>query len=253
MTAVTILQKYRIEGDAMPASDTQLMRDGWVKFTGLAARHPAITALMRVSQIRRLERGALLVTEGQPDASVYLLLSGSLRTLRYLSNGQEVWLTDAAPGELIGEMAALTGEARTSSVIARSAAILVAVDQAAFISVGSEHGAVTLAVSRLLARRLANTSRQMTDIIALTVVGRLRRELLRLGRPSDRKGELVRIDKPPSVSALAQRIHTNRETASRALSEIEERGWMLREGDTWIIPMPMEDPPPTGKRSRSRH
>jgi CRP-like cAMP-binding protein len=187
-----------------------------------------------------MKRGAALLIEGQLDRTVYLLVSGSLRTLLYHADGQEVWLTDASPGELAGEIAALTGGARTSSVFTRSQVCVVAVEQAAFLSIAAEHGVVGLAVARLLARRLAHTSRQMADLAALPVASRLHRELLRLGHPSKTNGELVRLEEPPSVSALAQRIHASRETTSRALRELERHGRVRREAAAWIVPMPLE-------------
>ena len=240
----------------MPDTELNLIRASWAEFVQVEARHSAVTALAGASQVRRMKRGAALLIEGQLDRSVYLLVSGSLRTLRYLADGQEVWLTDANPGELVGEIAALTGGARTSSVFTRSQVCVLAVEQSAFLSIAAEHGAVGLAVARLLARRLAHTSRQMADLAALPVANRLHRELLRLGQPSSTDGELVRVEKPPSVSALAQRIHASRETTSRALRELERHRRVRRETTAWIIPMPLEDmdagaSAPSGRQPRA--
>lgn len=224
----------------MPGTDHDLIRAKWAEFVQLDTGHRAVTALAGASQLRRMKRGVALLIEGQLDRSVYLLVSGSLRTLRYHVDGQEVWLTDASPGELVGEIAALTGGARTSSVFIRSAACVLAVEQVAFLSIAAEHGAVGLALARLLARRLAHTSRQMADLAALPVASRLHRELVLLGHPSAVEGELVRIVPPPGVSALAQRIHTSRESASRALRDLESRGHVLRRDGEWIVPTPID-------------
>jgi CRP/FNR family cyclic AMP-dependent transcriptional regulator len=232
----------------VPVLDADLMCAGWAGFTGLDRNHAAVSALAGRSQLRRLPRGTALLIEGQSDKSVYLLIAGSLRTLRYLADGQEVWLTDTGPGELIGEMAALTDGVRTSSVFTRSEASVAVIEQQAFLAVAEQHGAFGLAVARLLARRLANTSRQMADLAALPVASRLHRELLRIGHPSPVNGELVRVLSPPNVSTLARRIHASRETTSRALKDLETRGYVMRTEAGWVLPMPMHevDPPPPG-------
>ncbi|HEV7692498.1 MAG TPA: Crp/Fnr family transcriptional regulator [Hyphomonadaceae bacterium] len=230
----------------MKIDDASIARAGWARFTGLELAHPATIALANASQLRRLKRGTALLVEGQLDRTIYLLVSGALRTLRYLSDGQEVWLTDAQPGELVGEMAALADSARTSSVFTRTDASVLAIEPAAFFSVAREHGSVGLAIAKLLALRLAHTSGQIADLAALPVASRLHRELIRIGQPSGAVGELVRIEAPPSVSDLAHRIHASREAASRALRELETRKLVTRSGETWILPMPLEDVVPGG-------
>lgn len=225
----------------MTIADDELTRAGWTRFTGLDPAGLAVTALAAASQVRRLKRGTALLVEGQRDTTIYLLLSGSLRTLRYLSDGTEVWLTDAQPGELVGEMAALAGSARSSSVVTRTDVCVLAIEPSSFLAIARDHGAVGLAMARLMARRLAHTSRQVADLAALPVASRLHRELIRIGKPSGDVGVLVRIETPPSVSDLAHRIHASREAASRALRDLELRHLVTRSGETWIVPTPPDN------------
>ncbi len=218
-------------------SDLQIRR-AWADFAALSDAHPAIAALTLASQPRKLERNAFLLKEANEDTSVYLVVSGSLRTVRNAEDGQEVWFTDVRPGELIGEIAALTGQPRTSSVMAESRTIVLALERSAFLQIAQLHGEVGLALAALLAGRLVRTSTQVADLVALSVHSRLYRELVRLVPPEGFKGLRARIDAPPSVTDLGQRIHASREATSRALRDLEQRGMVIRSDDAWLLVIP---------------
>lgn len=221
----------------MTLRDTTICR-AWAAFIGLPETHTAISALADATQVRQLRAGEILLHEADEDAGVFLIAAGTLRTVRHTGEGQEVWFTDAKRGELIGEIAALTGQPRTSNVTAQDAVIVYGVEQAAFMQIAQSHGEVGLAVARLLAHRLVKTSTQVADLAALTVQNRLHRELVRLATPGDGGGNLVHVSAPPSVTELGQRIHATREATSRALRDLEARGLVARSGDTWMLLVP---------------
>jgi CRP/FNR family transcriptional regulator, cyclic AMP receptor protein len=214
---------------------TALAGTAWSRFAALPGRHPAIALLSDASRAKHLDRGAILVEESDDDTDVFLIASGRLRTVRQLDDGEEVWLADAGPGELVGELAALTGRKRTSTVIAASTVQVFAIDRATFLQIAQDHGAVGLALARLVATRLVQTSGHMADLFGQTVLVRVHRELVRLGTPSRVAGELVRISAPPSINDLRQRVHAGREATSRAVSELADRGVIIRTASEWIV------------------
>jgi len=218
--------------DRAPAA---LVEDAWAHFSGLSSRHPAVPLLTRSSRLKQLKRGAVLVEESDDDTDVFLVASGHVRTIRLLDNGQEVWLADAGPGELIGELAALTQQMRTSTVVAATDLQIFAIERNVFLSVAGQHGDFALAVARLLARRLIQTSSHMADLFGKSVSYRVHRELVRLGVPSRAPGELVRLPAPPTITNLRQRVHASREATSRAMGELEERGLVVRKNGLWIV------------------
>lgn len=216
-------------------ANAALAEQVWARFGELSPRHPALLLLAQSSRLKRLKRGDVLVEESDEGTDVFLVASGHVRTIRLLDNGQEVWLADAGPGELIGELAALTGQMRTSTVVAASDLQIFAIERNVFLSVAGQHGDVALAVARLLARRLVQTSSHMADLFGKSVVYRVHRELVRLGVPSRTPGELVRLPAPPTITDLRQRVHASREATSRAMGELEERGLVVRKNGLWIV------------------
>jgi hypothetical protein len=63
--------------------------------------------------VRRLEAGEVLVRQGEPGTSIYLVLDGVIRVDR---NGER--LAEYGPGALLGERAHLEGGVRTATLIA---------------------------------------------------------------------------------------------------------------------------------------
>ena len=218
----------------MSASQEQI-KQAWATFAGLQPDDPATLELAQASHARQLTKGALLLKEADSDTEVFLLLSGALRTLRSTEQGQDVWFTDLQPGELIGEIAALINQPRSSDVKAHLPSVVLAISQRRFLEIASRHGAVGLAVARLLARRLARTSDKLAELVALSVPHRLHQELIRLSAPIADGQAIVTPNAIPSVTELGRRIHATREATSRALRDLELQGIIARSGDAWIL------------------
>jgi cAMP-dependent protein kinase regulator len=78
----------------------------------------ALLSAVQRATVRSFRAGESLVREGLDDDSMFVLLSGDAR-VRRLGVGE---LAQLAPGAVIGEIAPLTGTARTASVYARGEA-----------------------------------------------------------------------------------------------------------------------------------
>ena len=70
---------------------------------------------------KALEAGAVLWQEGDPGNHVVLLQEGRLEVSHQTPDGEEIVLRHLYPGAVVGEMAALDGQARSATVRARSA------------------------------------------------------------------------------------------------------------------------------------
>lgn len=211
-------------------------RRAWAAFLAAGEDDPAAHILGAASARRSLQKDAILLHESDTDDGVYLVVSGSLRSVRNPTDGQEIWLADHHAGELIGEIAALTGQKRTSSTIAMRPSVVFAVARADFLAACALHGSLGLALARLLAARLARTSTQVAELVAMGVHNRLHQELIRLSNPATRGGAVIPSELAPSITQLGQRIHATREATSRALRDLEARGVIARSGDGWVLP-----------------
>lgn len=206
-------------------------KDYWSKFAGVPSERDGFLELALASRRIQLAPGETLVTQGDKSQSVYLLVEGTLKTVRYSKNGHEIWLASFSEGDLIGEMSGLTGSARSSTVIAVTSVMTLAVDYPDFENAFQSAPSFGLKVSKLLAERVRNTSVQLEELATLQTSARLHSELFRLGEPDATDEERATIANPPSVSELAVRIHAARESTSRAVSYLHKRGFLKKRED----------------------
>ena len=99
------------------------------------------------------------------------------------------------------------------------------------LALAERHGCVGLALARSLMKQLQAATDRMVARTTLSAVGRIYAELLRLADQAD--GRTIR--PVPILAALAGRVQTTRETASRAVNALERRGIVRRDGEALSI------------------
>ncbi len=207
----------------------------WAKFCQSGEEDSNASQLAGSSKILDFAEGTNLIEQADTAKSVYLLLDGTVSIIRFTENGHNIWLAKAHPGELVGEISVLAGMETTSYVVADGDVKVVSVPRMVFEDSMRNDPGLAFAVAQMLAKRLAETSSQLSELIALPVVLRLHAELVRIGRPADDDAEKFIVSPSPSVSALGARIHATREAASRALSLLEKRKLVTRATGAWTV------------------
>lgn len=187
----------------------------------------AEAALIEAAEVRTVASGSVIIAQDDDDDMVFIILDGEARVVLLSASGQEIWIDGLEPGAVLGELAVLTGQRRTSEIIAQQDCVLACYPAHEFLELSAAHGALGLALARLLARRVHHTTQRMFELSALSATGRVYAELLRISEPSD-NGETRYIRPKPTWTVLAQRVNTSRETASRTISDLEKRGLLRR-------------------------
>lgn len=212
-------------------SDIQQYASYWQTFAGNDGVIEEFEPLAAKSSARLLNKGDELIVQGDPTDSVFLVVRGSFKTVRYSKNGHEIWLSSFTSNSLIGEMSGLTGSSRTSTVVCVKQALVLNVEFNEFEQMIRSSSSFGLTVARMLAERIRSTSTQLEELATLQTSARLHSELIRLGKFDASDDELILIQNPPSVSELAIRIHAARESTSRAISALEKRGFLSKSLD----------------------
>lgn len=190
----------------------------------------AIDALKSAAEVKLFAEGSTVIAQDEDEDHVYILLSGRARVVLLSENGQEIWLDQFEPGAVVGELAALTGHRRTSEIIAELPSMLAIFPSATFFDLVRRHGELGMCLARILAGRVHHTTQRMFELSALSAPGRVYAEILRMAAPSP-DGHYRVIEPTPSLTAIAGRINTTRETVSRTISDLERRG-LLERSDT---------------------
>ena len=118
----------------------------------------------------RFRQGEIIIREGDPGEEMFFIESGRVQVIR--GYGAEAYvLAELGAGDLFGEMALLSGNARSATVVALSDLDLWTMAQGDFDDLVTMYPNLALALSRLLSERLRNTdtrfSHQAAPAVAL--------------------------------------------------------------------------------------
>ena len=70
--------------------------------------------------LKHYEKGTVIVKEGDPGDSLFVVVRGEVRVLTQTPKKKEVFLANLGEGEFFGEIALLTGKPRTATIITNS-------------------------------------------------------------------------------------------------------------------------------------
>jgi CRP-like cAMP-binding protein len=179
---------------------------------------------------RRYRRGATVFHEGGGSDEIVVVLSGRVKVSTVTADGKEVVLAFRGPGDLLGELSAIDGDARSATVGALEpveAAVVAANDFRAFLSA---HPRVAILLLEMLARRLRDADRKRVEFGAHDTLGRVAARLVELAeRYGQPVTEGVRITLPLSQEELAGWTGSSREAVGKALHALRGLGWVRTE------------------------
>ncbi|GJD50885.1 putative NTE family protein [Methylobacterium crusticola] len=113
--------------------------------------------------------GEILFAQGEPADALYILVSGAVGiSARDPTSGETRPIARVHPPETVGEMALLSGEARSATATALRDALLLRLSKPAFDDLVARHPATMLYFARLLAGRLRGTDRGRLPIAPMT-------------------------------------------------------------------------------------
>jgi CRP/FNR family cyclic AMP-dependent transcriptional regulator len=189
-----------------------------------------LAAIARNAFVRRVGRGQVLFTQGEPSDHLFLVRSGRLRVFVASTHGEELVLSVCGPGSALGELSVLDREPRSATVDALEAAELIAVpgDDARTLLETSPKAlrAVAIALAAGM-RRLSGTA---ADLVFLDLPRRLAKLLL--AESVTRPDGTIESQLAMSQSGVAARLGVTRQSLNRAMSALAQRSWITVEGAT---------------------
>ena len=114
-----------------------------------------LDAIWSRAKVHNLTRGAVLVRQGTPSDSVYIVVSGRFEVS---VEGQKSPIAEIGVGEPIGETGFFSGATRNATIVAARDSVVLELDRASFDAVGQQVPAIHQTLLRALARRLADGS-----------------------------------------------------------------------------------------------
>jgi NTE family protein len=110
-------------------------------------------------EVVHLKGGEWLFSQGEPGDSMYMVMGGRLRALGRSDGGGDRTIGEISRGESVGEMALITDEPRSASIVAIRDSILIRLSKASFERLIRSQPDLLLNLSRLVIRRLTRSQR----------------------------------------------------------------------------------------------
>ncbi len=107
-------------------------------------------------KLRRARAGEIILAEGQPGQSFFVLARGTVRVQKHLAQGGDTTLAVLHDGAIFGEMALVSASPRTATVIAESDCDLVEFDRDALVAASRSVATVAVALDKFTRERLLN-------------------------------------------------------------------------------------------------
>ena len=121
----------------------------------------AIGSIFASCPVRRLKNQEILLTPGQPNRTLYLLLNGCLQVL--LANSGIPTTISLSPGECVGEMSVIDGHAVSTPVMALGDCELLAVDVDRLWKLVEEYPPLARNLLAIMAERVRNTNHALAE------------------------------------------------------------------------------------------
>ena len=192
--------------------------------------------LVRLGPARHYPKGSIIVTDGEPALSMYVIQQGRLRVYVSGDDAREVELNVLGAGEYFGELM-LDGQVRSASVIALTPARLTMIGRADFERTLMQRPDIAFHVIQHLIQRVRALSRNVQGLASKDVYGRIVQLFNELAR--DEGGARV-VPGPLSQQAIADRVGASRSMVNRILQDLTAGGnvQVSRERIVLIKPLP---------------
>lgn len=173
-----------------------------------------------VTREREYPKNSVILFEDDPGDALYIVSTGQVKVVLIGEDGREVILSVLGDGDFFGEMSLIDDEPRSAHVIAMKDSQLLVLRRDDFQSRLEEQPKIALKLLRVLVQRLRRADEKIGGLVLLDVNGRVAQLLLDLAEESGGP----RITRRLTHHTIAQMIGSSRETVSRAMRELVERG-----------------------------
>lgn len=173
-----------------------------------------------VTREREYPRNSVILFEDDPGDSLYVVSTGQVKVVLIGEDGREVILSVLNDGDFFGEMSLIDDEPRSAHVIAMKDSRLLVLRRDDFQQQINQHPSIAVKLLKVLVQRLRRADAKIGGLVLLDVNGRVAKLLLDLAD----EGGGPRITRKLTHHTIAQMIGSSRETVSRAMRELSDRG-----------------------------
>ena len=113
----------------------------------------ALVEIVASTELRAYDEGDIIVTEGEPGSSLFLIVGGTVKVFTRSDDGGNLQLAELGPGDFFGEVSLLSGKPRTATITARTKITAIELDRASVDRIAENHPEVMKVLEDFCERR----------------------------------------------------------------------------------------------------
>lgn len=190
-----------------------------------------VGTIMEMTVRRTFQKNTMIVIEEDSADTLYIIDKGSVKITRLNDEGREVILAILGSSEFFGEMALLDGQGRSANVMALDDTVMYTLTRRDFLDVLNRFPSISIQLLREMTSRLRKSDQQIKSLSLSDAEHRIGIALHRIAEDMGifKLGQVV-IKRLPYQQDIANMAGTSRETVSRMLKSLEQKGILEREG-----------------------
>lgn len=199
----------------------------------------AVYRLAERADERTCEKGEIVVQEGTPGGSLFVVVTGLLKVFVTSPGGEEMVLVTLKPADVFGELALVDGGPRSASAQALERSTLLVLGRNALLEIVAEEPSLTDALLRSVGALVRRLTAQAADLVFLDLHGRVAKLLLGLAEDQGEQTESGKVlDLHMTQSDLAHMVGGSRQSVNQILRSFEERGYVELRGRQILVKEP---------------
>lgn len=188
---------------------------------------------------KRVEKGSFFFMQGDPAEALYVLGKGNVKLSQVTTDGQQVILRVAGPGEAFGIIAVLAQAEYPVTAEAVEDCTATAWRRSQLDGLIKKMPVLAINTVQMMAAQVKDYQNKLREMATERVERRIARTLLRLAKQTGRKtSEGVVIDMTLTRQDLAEMTGTTLYTVSRVLSQWETQGLVKSKRERVVIVFP---------------
>lgn len=201
-----------------------------------ATTDPTLEWFLSHCHIHKYPAKSTLINAGEKAETLYYLIKGSIAVSVKDDEGKEMILSYLSQGDFFGELGLFEDvKVRSAWVKAKTTCEVAEISYKKFRQLIQVNPEILMYLTSQLARRLQNTSKQVSNLAFLDVTGRIAQTLLHLARMPDAmthpEGMQIKITR----QEIGQMVGCSRETVGRILKMLEDQGLISAHGKTIVV------------------
>jgi CRP-like cAMP-binding protein len=205
----------------------------------LAGVDPKVLGEMAVSyNFRTLERGSYAVQKGDAGEHLLFVLAGRLQAVDLTEDGREIGLSFLIPGDYFGELSIIDGLPRSASVVASEKSLIALLPRTIALALIHHNPLVSERMFKKMASSIRSAANYRTILSIPSAFQRVFALLNQFAKSAP--GGLVVIEKMPTQQEIAIMVNTSRETVSRAIQILLQKGVVEKDLRRLIVRQPEE-------------